>query len=96
MNNSSGLKEWCCDYYPSRKQNFDTCPVVQHGSDHIYTDCRECAFNEFDFYTTLAICRKKMSLTDPIWIGIKPIVHEEYVKERELNTGKEVRQKNIK
>jgi hypothetical protein len=80
-----GIKERCCDYYKDRSSEFDICPVIIHGSEHLHTDCRACKYNEFDFYKTLEVIRRKMSINSPVWIGTKPIVHEEYLKFKNLN-----------
>lgn len=74
----------CCDFMLIRPEEFEFCPVIQHGSEHLHTDCRACRYNYFDFYTTLLTIRKKMSLTDPIWTGTLPYIDEEILVARDL------------
>lgn len=73
-----------CGYCDNRKDNKVMCPNIVYGSEHIHTECRACKFNQFDFYTTLKVIRKKMSDIDPVWDGIYPKFDEVFFERRSL------------
>lgn len=76
------ITESYCDYYQDRSIGVVMCPIVIYGPSHIHTECRACKHNIYGFYETLAIIRKKLSNSDPVFTGILPFIQEDYSKNK--------------